>query len=151
MPENEYLILRTAWVHTPGHPNFVTPILHRLQRQEAFGAVNDQIGTPTAAEDLAIAIWNAIGYNACSVLHFTNSGVAKWFDFAVAIQRLARSSGRVTGTRRSSPISTAEYLTPARRPHYSVLDKASGWAALNMTSMHWMDALERTWLGEGAT
>ncbi len=149
LPGEDYLILRTAWVHTPGHSNFVTAILRRLQDQAALGVVSDQIGTPTAAQDLAVAIWNAVGNDASGLVHFTNSGVASWFDFAVAIQRLAKSSGRVSNLCEISPISTAQYPTPARRPQFSVLDKTSGWAALDMTPVHWMDALERTWFSEG--
>ncbi|MGA7269464.1 MAG: dTDP-4-dehydrorhamnose reductase [Acidimicrobiia bacterium] len=110
------LVIRTSWVLSATHPNFVTAILKRVIQGTAVKVVNDQTGCPTVAIDLAAATLQAIGAGLRGVLHLTNQGQTTWFE-------LARRSVAVAGLDENlvSPCTTAEYPTPARRPTYSVL------------------------------
>jgi dTDP-4-dehydrorhamnose reductase len=100
--------------------------------------VDDQIGTPTRALHLAEAIWRiAERPDIQGILHFTDAGVASWFDVALAVLESLREAGRLANGTTVSPISTTEFPTPARRPTYSVLDKHASWRLLDYTPLHW--------------
>ena len=135
------LILRTAWVYSEFGNNFVKTMLRLMRERESLGIVSDQIGTPTWAHGLAQALWHAIGMNLHGTYHWTDAGVASWYDFAVAIQEEALARGLLGRAVPVEPIRTEDYPTPARRPAYSVLDKSAALAALAAPRLHWRAAL----------
>ena len=121
------LIVRTAWIYAPWGNNFVRTMLRLMAERSEISVVADQIGTPTYAPSLASALWQLAQTDARGVLHYTDSGVASWYDFAVAIQEEALELGLLDCAIPILPIATANFPTPARRPAYSVLDKALTW------------------------
>ena len=136
------LILRTAWLYSRFGSNFVTAMLARMRDGRQLEIVADQIGTPTWASGLAKAIWLAAATTHLQgILHWTDAGVASWYDFAVAIQEEALSCGLLDEPVAISPIETRDYPTPARRPPYSVLDKSATWSSLAIHPQHWRIAL----------
>jgi dTDP-4-dehydrorhamnose reductase len=132
------LIVRTAWVYSRHGDNFVRRMLRLMGERESLAVVSDQIGTPTWGRGLAEALWIAAARPSLrGILHWTDAGVASWYDFAVAIQEEAlrvRALERAVPIR---PIRSEEFPRPARRPSYSILDKSAGWAALNGPAQHW--------------
>lgn len=141
------LIVRTAWVYAPDGGNFVRTMLRLMAERPEVRVVADQIGTPTYAPGLAKALWT-MGINGVTgIHHYTDSGAASWYDFAVAIQEEALAIGLLEKGVPVIPINTADFPTPARRPHYSVLDKSSTIAALGAPAPHWRANL-RVMLGE---
>ena len=131
------LIVRTAWVYAPTGSNFVRTMLKLMRERPEVYVVADQIGTPTYAPDLASAIWALAMQGARGIHHYTDSGVASWYDFAVAIQEEARTLGLLDKSVPIIPIATVDYPTPAARPSYSVLDKTATYAALGGPASHW--------------
>jgi dTDP-4-dehydrorhamnose reductase len=133
----EALIVRTAWVYAPTGGNFVRTMLRLMGERPEIRVVADQIGTPTYAPDLAAALWAMAAKGAVGIHHYTDSGVASWYDFAVAIQEEALALGLLGAAASVIPITTADFPTPARRPSYSVLDKSSTFAILGAPAPHW--------------
>jgi dTDP-4-dehydrorhamnose reductase len=136
------LILRTAWLYSRQGRNFVLTMLRHMQERDEIGVVCDQVGTPTWCRSLAEAIWAAAERPGLKgIHHWTDDGVASWYDFAVAIQEEARTLGDL---RRALPIRrllTSEYPTAAPRPSYSVLDASATSAALDLPRRHWRSNL----------
>ena len=131
------LIVRTAWVYgTTGH-NFVRTMLRLMAERDEVRVVADQIGTPTFAGGLADALWALAAAGAGGIHHWTDSGAASWYDFAVAIQEEAVELGLLSRAVPVIPIATADYPTPARRPHYSVLNKSSAIQLVGAAPPHW--------------
>jgi len=114
------LILRTAWLYAGHGANFVHTMLRLMRDRDAIQVVDDQIGTPTEAGGLARAVWSAIKRELSDTHHWTHSGTASWYDFAVAIQEEARSCGLLTRSMDIEPVPTRAYPTPAKRPACSV-------------------------------
>lgn len=139
---NRSLIVRTAWVYSSHGRNFVLTMIRLMRERGTVRVVSDQVGTPTSARELAIALWDLIRLDATGVHHWTDAGVASWYDLAEAVRRLGQTRGLVPSNARVVPISTSEFPTPARRPAYSVLDKSSTWSILGRTSRHWLDTLD---------
>jgi dTDP-4-dehydrorhamnose reductase len=138
------VIVRTAWVYSRHGQNFVRTMLRLMQERDEVGVVADQVGTPTWADSLADALWAAAGRDAPGgVLHWTDAGVASWYDFAVAIQEEALAAGLLPRSVPIRPLRTGEYPAPAPRPPYSVLDKSATWALLGHTPPHWRVNLRR--------
>jgi dTDP-4-dehydrorhamnose reductase len=132
------VVVRTAWVYSRHGQNFVRTMLRLMREQEGVGVVSDQVGTPTWARSLAEALWAVAARPALhGVLHWTDAGVASWYDFAVAIQEEALAAGLLQRAVPVRPLSSREYPTAARRPPYSVLSKRESWAALGLTPPHW--------------
>ncbi|ETI59484.1 dTDP-4-dehydrorhamnose reductase [Sphingobium sp. C100] len=131
------LIVRTAWVYAPTGGNFVRTMLRLMAERPEVRVVADQIGTPTYAPGLAAALWTMAANGVRGIHHYTDSGAASWYDFAVAIQEEGLAAGLLTQEARIVPIPTSAYPTPATRPHYSVLDKASTFDALGGPTPHW--------------
>ncbi|URA10981.1 dTDP-4-dehydrorhamnose reductase [Thermospira aquatica] len=134
-------IIRTSWLYSPYGSNFVKTIRRLLGEKPEIRVVFDQVGTPTAARTLANVIVNFLDVwkeSKNTIYHYSNEGIASWYDFAVAIARFSGYSVPIL------PISTEEYPTPAKRPHYSVLDKRKIKASLGITIPHWQEALEET-------
>lgn len=132
------LIVRTAWVYgARGGPNFVKTMLRLMSSQPQVRVVADQVGTPTHAASLAQALWALARTSRQGLLHYTDSGVASWYDFACAIQEEAIDLGLLKEAVPVLPISTAEYPLPAPRPPISILDKSETWALLGTPAAHW--------------
>lgn len=133
------MVIRTAWLYSPYGNNFVKTMLKLGRERETMGVVFDQIGTPTYANDLARVIYVAITKGIVPGLyHFSNEGVCSWYDFTLAIHRLAG-----IGTCRVKPIHTGEYPSKAPRPHYSVLDKTKIKETYGVEIPHWQESLHR--------
>lgn len=141
------IILRTAWVYgVGGKSNFVKTMLRLGAEREELRVVSDQVGSPTWTGDLANAIAQIISQNSpeiAGIYHYTNSGVASWYDFAVAIFEEAKALGFPLKVQRVIPITTAQYPTPARRPAYSVLSCAKIAAVLGTHPPHWREGLRK--------
>lgn len=136
-------VVRTAWLYSAFGNNFVTTMLRLMAEREKLGVVADQVGTPTWARGLAEALWQMCQVQPKGIWHWTDAGVASWYDFAVAIQEEGLFCGLLKREIPLLPINTVDYPTPAKRPSYSVLDKTETWAALGMTPSHWRVALRR--------
>ena len=135
------LVLRTAWVYDSSGRNFVRAILARLRERDEVGVVADQIGTPTWAAGLAAAIWRAAALPDLSgVHHWTDAGIASWYDFAVAIREEALAAGVLERAGRVIPIRSEDYPLAAPRPACVVLDKSRSWPVLG-TPPHWREQL----------
>jgi dTDP-4-dehydrorhamnose reductase len=132
------LVLRTAWVYSAHGRSFVSRMLHLMQERDEVGVVADQVGTPTWVRSLAAAIWTAAGIPDISgIRHWTDAGVASWYDFAVAIQEEALALGLLARGVRVRPLRSDEYPTAARRPCFSVLDATSTSSGLGLERSHW--------------
>jgi len=141
MKEN-WGIIRTAWVYSSVGKNFVKTMLRLAAEKERLTIIADQIGSPTWAKNLAETCWCALAERLQGVHHYTNDGVASWYDFAVAIQELGVEKRLLKKAIPTLPIPTEAYPTPAARPHFSVLDKRSLFQALPMAPrLHWRLAL----------
>jgi len=143
------LIVRTAWVYAAGGRNFMETMLRLMAERETLSVVSDQVGTPTHAASLAAALWSLAGSPARGIVHWTDAGVASWYDFAVAIREEAIAAGlpmRAGGIR---PIATADYPTPARRPAFSLLDKSGAWA-MTGAARHWREELRAAIAAKGS-
>lgn len=140
LPERS-TIVRTAWVYAAIGANFVRTMLRVMRANGVARVVADQVGTPTAARSLAAALW-AIAGNAQirGIHHWTDAGVASWYDFAVAIAEEGAELGLLPPEIAVTPIATSDYPTPARRPSYSVLDKRS-LAPYGLLPVHWRKRL----------
>jgi len=136
------LIIRTAWVYAADGNNFVRNMLRLMAERAELRVVADQIGTPTHAAGLARTIWALITAGQHGIWHWTDAGVASWYDFAVAIHDEARALGLLARDTIVVPIRTEDYPTPARRPAYSVLDKTATWAVTGV-ARYWRDELRR--------
>lgn len=140
------MIIRTSWVYSEFGQNFVKTML-RLGRERGFlNVVADQIGSPTYAPDLAEAVLNMIQKmdsgalpleSGVGIWHYSNEGVASWYDFACAIFELGNIPCKV------QPIATKDYPTPAKRPPFSVLDKHKIKAAFGLEIPHWRQSLRK--------
>jgi dTDP-4-dehydrorhamnose reductase len=137
------LVLRTAWVYSLEGPSFLTIMLRLMREREQLRIVEDQVGTPTSAASLARAVFAAIENEVTGIHHWTDAGVASWFDFAIAIQEEGNRRGMELRHCRLKPIPTEGYPTPARRPAYSVLDKTLSRDALQLSGRHWRDELRQ--------
>ncbi len=132
------MIIRTAWLYSTFGNNFVKTMLRLGRERQELGVIFDQIGTPTYARDLAVAIMTAVNKGIVpGVYHFSNEGVTSWYDFTKAIHRLAGIT-----TCRVRPLHTSEYPTPATRPHYSVLDKTKIKQTYGIEIPYWEESLE---------
>ncbi|MFP4296163.1 MAG: dTDP-4-dehydrorhamnose reductase [Halothiobacillaceae bacterium] len=143
MPPEQHLIMRTAWVYAPGGQNFVSTMLRLMAERERLSVVCDQVGTPTSARGLAQALWRALELGLHGIHHWTDAGVASWYDFAVAIHALGRAQGLLANEVRIDPIRSEDYPTAARRPGFAVLEKAQTWTVLDIPPVHWREALEQ--------
>lgn len=136
------LVLRTAWVYSSFGNNFVKTMLRLMSERDELRVVADQVGTPTWARGLALAIWAAVGRPGLQgVYHWTDAGVCSWYDFAVAIAEEGRARGLLNSPVNVCPIPASDYPTPACRPAYSVLDKTSSWRDLELEGVHWRQQL----------
>ena len=134
------VIIRTAWLYSSFGANFVKTMRRLGAERDSLGVIFDQIGTPTYAADLAaaiVAMLPNIQPGMKEIYHYSNEGVASWYDFACAIMA---ESGLACAVR---PLETHEYPTRATRPAYSVLNKAKIRRDFGLSIPHWMDGLKR--------
>lgn len=131
------LIIRTSWVYSSFGKNFVKTIIRLLQDKPQISVVQDQLGSPTFAADLANAILQIISSNNWipGIYNYSNSGIISWYQFAQEIGKLVGSSTPIKG------ISTAEYPTPAKRPAWSVLDTSKIVSTYGVTIKDWKESL----------
>ena len=132
------MIIRTSWVYSAYGTNFVKTMLRLGKERDNLGVIFDQVGTPTYARDLAetiLEILPQLDYKNVELYHYSNEGVCSWYDFAKAIFELSNIQCDV------KPIETKEYPTPAKRPHYSLLDKTKIKKEYNITIPYWRDSL----------
>lgn len=134
------IIIRTSWVYSSFGSNFVKTMLKLGKEKDEIGVIFDQIGTPTYAKDLAEVILNIIHspeYNNIKpeIYHFSNEGVCSWYDFAVEIMKISKLNCKIKS------IESKEYPTPAKRPHYSLLNKSKIKNKFNIQIPHWKDSL----------
>lgn len=132
------MVIRTAWLYSTFGSNFVKTMIRLGREKTQLGVIFDQIGTPTYARDLANAIMTIIGKGIKpGIYHFTNEGVTSWYDFTLAIHRLAGICQC-----KVRPLHTSEYPTAATRPPYSVLDKTKIKETYNIEIPHWESSLK---------
>lgn len=134
----EHFIIRTSWLYSQFSNNFMKTMLKLARERNSLSVVNDQIGTPTHAVDLAEVIIKVILSNSKNfgIYHFSNEGSASWYDFAKKIFEINKIAINL------KPIPTSEFPTPAKRPKYSVLDKSKIKSEFNISINSWEDSLE---------
>jgi dTDP-4-dehydrorhamnose reductase len=138
------LVLRSSWVYAAAGRNFVLTMLRLMRELAEVRVVCDQIGAPTWAASLAGAIWGLIESAAPGgIYHWTDLGVASWYDFAVAIQDEALIRGLLSRSVPIVPIATGDYPTPARRPAFSLLNTDSTRALVSIPAQHWRHNLRK--------
>ena len=135
----EYFIIRTSWLYSEYGNNFMKTMLRLAETRDGISVVSDQIGTPTYAGDLAEIIIQIINTKTekYGIYHYSNEGVASWFEFAKEIFKLTKNKIKV------NPIPSIEYLTPAKRPKYSVLDKKKIIDVFKIDIPFWRESLKK--------
>lgn len=146
---SHHIIVRTSWLYGAHGNNFVKTILRLGAEREALRVVYDQVGTPTWTVDLGSALSKIIksiedgGRISFGVYHYSNEGVASWYDFAESIIEESRELGVPLLVKTVTPILTSGYPTPAQRPAYSVLNKDKIKEAFGITIPHWRASLKK--------
>jgi dTDP-4-dehydrorhamnose reductase len=138
-PKNS-IIIRTSWVYSSFGANFVKTMLRLGQEREELGVIFDQIGTPTYAKDLAkniLDILPKIKNANVEIYHYSNEGVASWYDFAQEIMKRANLDCKI------NPIETKDYPTPAKRPIYALLNKAKIKKEFDLEIPYWKESLQK--------
>jgi dTDP-4-dehydrorhamnose reductase len=133
------IIIRTSWVYSYYGNNFVKTMLRLGKEKEELGVIFDQVGTPTYAKDLAITILNIIPQienSKVEIYNYSNEGVLSWYDFAKEIMKMAKIDCKVKA------IETYQYPTPAKRPHFSLLNKSKIKSKFNLEIPYWKDGLD---------
>ena len=144
LPERA-VVLRTAWVYAAQGKNFLLTMLRLMRERGVVRVVADQHGTPTAADSIARALWAlARRPDVCGIWHWTDGGMASWYEFALAIAEQGRAAGLLPGPVEVTPITTADYPTAAHRPANSVLDLRSSIEAIGLTPPPWQESLRTT-------
>lgn len=134
----EHIILRTSWLYSEDGQNFLKTMLRLGSERDRLGVVADQIGTPTYAGDLAKVLLTIVSTENRSygIYHYSNEGLASWYDFAKAIFDIANMEVVL------SPINTKAYPSPAKRPRFSVMDKSKIKSKLGVEIPYWRDSLK---------
>ncbi|HYF29718.1 MAG TPA: dTDP-4-dehydrorhamnose reductase [Chitinophagaceae bacterium] len=132
------IIIRTSWVYSFFGNNFVKTMMRLMKEKESINVVDDQVGSPTYAADLAQVIMHIITQDApaSGIFHYSNEGRISWYEFALAIKDLTGSRCQV------NPIPSSQYPTPAKRPQYSLLDKTKIASTFLVPIAHWKESLE---------
>jgi len=132
------IIIRTSWVYSLFGTNFVKTMLRLGKERDSLGVIFDQVGTPTYARDLAqsiLEILPSVKNSKVKIYNYSNEGVLSWYDFAKEIMRMTKIECQV------NPIETKEYPTPAKRPPYSLINKAKIKNEFNLSIPYWKDSL----------
>jgi dTDP-4-dehydrorhamnose reductase len=132
------VIIRSSWIYAAYGKNFVKTMLRLMSERNEINVVNDQVGSPTYAADLAEAIMQIIhsGTRNPGIYHYANAGAISWYDFALAIKELSGSSCQV------HPIPSSQYPTPAKRPMYSVFDTTKIQQTFGIRLKDWKESLK---------
>ncbi len=133
-------IIRTSWVYSSFGNNFVKTMLRLGEEKDELNVINDQVGVPTYAADLALFILDNLlkaKSDKVEIYHYTNEGVCSWYDFAKKIMKMGARDCKV------NPIPTTSYPTPAKRPYYSLMEKESLKIRFNIEIPYWEDSLEK--------
>jgi len=136
----QYMIIRTAWLYSIYGNNFLKTIIRLSKDKKDISIVFDQVGTPTNAGDLANIILDLIPFfekGKNQVYHYSNEGVASWYDFAEEISNIMNLKMKIL------PITSNEYITRAKRPYYSVLNKSKIKFFLDVEILHWKKSLKK--------
>jgi len=134
----KYFIIRTSWLYSQYGNNFLKSMLNLAITRDRLSVVNDQIGTPTFALDLAKVILELIKQNNnFGIYHYSNNGAASWYDFAKAIFTKTNTNILVDS------IPTSDYPTAAKRPNYSILDKSKIINTFGIKVPHWEESLDK--------
>ncbi|HQS95384.1 MAG: dTDP-4-dehydrorhamnose reductase [Novosphingobium sp. 17-62-19] len=139
---SDAIIVRTSWVYAAGGANFVRTMLRLMRERDNLNVVADQIGTPTWATGLAATLWGLATKDQPGIYHHRDAGIASWYDFAVAIAEEAHALGLLARLPVITPIATADYPTPAKRPSFSVLDVSATRSLLGDGHVHWRENLK---------
>lgn len=140
--QGDAMVIRTSWVYSSHGNNFVKTMLKLMQERDELNIVSDQVGTPSWGRNIATCVWKMVAKsNPKGIYHWSDAGVASWYDFAVAIQDEALRIGLLNKQIPVAPIITTEYPLPAKRPAFSVLDKSNTWQLLGEKSPHWRHSL----------
>ena len=140
----ESIIVRTSWLYSAFGNNFVKTMLHLGKERSSIRVVNDQFGSPTYAEDLALTLLNIISFSEKEaeflpgIYHYSNEGVCSWYDFCLKIFKLAGLKNCVI-----EPIPTSEYSAKAARPLYSVFDKTKIKNTFSIEIPEWEQSLKK--------
>jgi len=138
------IIIRTSWLYSIHGNNFVKSMIRLMSNKTEISIVADQVGTPTWARGLAEAIWNFMKKQEIhGIFHWSDSGIASWYDFAVAIKEESMAIGLLKNNIAIKPIGTIDYPVLAKRPCYSVLDKSLTWNTLGYYALHWRESLRK--------
>ena len=138
--DSKSIVIRTSWVYSFFGKNFVKTMMKLMQEREEISVVNDQIGKPTYAADLASAIFKIIFENknpTAGMYHYSNEGIISWYDFAVAIKEIGGYHCKV------NPIPSSAYPVPAKRPHYSILNTTKIKNTFSVQIPEWRDSLQK--------
>ena len=133
------IIIRTSWVYSYYGNNFVKTMLRLGKEKEELGVIFDQVGTPTYAKDLAKTILDIIPQienSKVEIYNYSNEGVLSWYDFAKEIMKMAKLNCKIKA------IETYQYPTPAKRPHFSLLNKSKIKSKFNLEIPYWKDGLD---------
>jgi len=137
------IVIRTSWLYSSYGNNFVKTMIRLGKQKEELGVIFDQVGTPTYARDLAktcieiLCKGNSVEISKNGKLyHYSNEGVASWYDFAISIMKIVKVNCKV------KPIQTKDYPTLAKRPHYSVLNKSKIKTDFKIEIPYWKDSLK---------
>lgn len=135
---SKHFIIRTSWLYSSHGNNFVKTMIRLSETKDELKIIADQIGTPTYARDLAALILQIIEkeVHAFGLYHYSNEGVASWYDFTKAIFEYKGIKTKVL------PIPTSEYPTPAKRPHFSVMNKGKIKTTFGLEIPHWRESLQ---------
>jgi dTDP-4-dehydrorhamnose reductase len=136
-------VVRASWLYS-ARGGFAARMLALMRTRAQLSVVSDQIGAPTAAHGLAQVLWSLSARRAVGLCHWCDSGVASWYDFAVAIASIAVELQLLRVAPTITPIVSEDYPTAAARPRYSVLDKRATEKLLGITAPHWSSALRTT-------
>ncbi len=152
------IIIRTSWVYSSYGNNFVKTMLRLGKKKDELSVIFDQVGTPTYAKDLASTLLTIMSYelgimneknnnetknsklktkNSVNIYHYSNEGAISWYDFAKEIMKMAKLDCKI------NPIETYQYPTPAKRPHYSILNKSKIKDDFDIVIPYWKDSLEK--------
>jgi dTDP-4-dehydrorhamnose reductase len=137
-------VVRTSWLYAAVGRNFLTTMLRLMRSRPQLRVVSDQIGAPTSVTGLTRVLWAFTMQRTSGLYHWCDSGVASWYDFAVAIGEEAVTRGVLASSPSILPIASVDYPTAARRPPYSLLDKRDTERLLGVTAPHWRHALHET-------
>jgi len=147
---NQANILRTSWLVGPNGNNFALKIMQLLNNQEEIKVICDQVSSPTTTSSLADAIWKIINKNMeyskknkvfPTINHFSNDGIASWYDLAVTIKEIGLKSGLINKAGEIKPIKSNEYSSKTLRPNYSVLDTSNTKKIIGLKNSHWRNEL----------